>query len=127
MTIGGGPDVDEKDIIILNVTNRGDGSTMVTNMVLLEMTSWWQRWRMRPTKSYVIPNPQLKGYPLNVPSDLEPSKRWTGVIRKRSDVIPDLHTGNFYAGNYCSHRNQPYLKRIPKTRTKLPRDTKQLD
>ena len=55
MTIGGGPDVDEKDIIILNVTNRGDGSTMVTNMVLLEMTSWWQRWRMRPTKSYVIP------------------------------------------------------------------------
>jgi hypothetical protein len=95
-------------------------------MVLFEMTSWWQWWRMRPKASYVITNPQHLGYPPNIPSDLEPSKRWTGIIRKREDIISDLRTGNFYTGIYTSHRDQPYLKRIPKKKETLPEGTKAL-
>ena len=83
VTIGAGPEFDERDLIVLTVTNRGDASTVITNMILFEIASPWQRWRVKPTKSYVITNPQPKGYPRNVPSDLEPSKRWTGSIRKR--------------------------------------------
>ena len=49
--------------------------------------SWWQLWRVRPKASYAIANPQLKGYPPNIPSSLEPSRRWTGAIRQRPDVI----------------------------------------
>jgi hypothetical protein len=61
---------------------------MMTNMILLEIRSWWQLWlfeltsalrwwpwKVNPTKSYVIPHPQLKGDPPNVPSDLEPAKK----------------------------------------------------
>lgn len=126
MTIGGGPDYDEENLIILTVTNRGDAPTMITTMVLFEMTSWWQRWRIRPTTSYVIPNPQLKGYPHNVPHELEPAKRWTGVIRRREDIIPDLQNGNFYTGIYANHTDRPYLVRIPKKKVGLPKGTKEL-
>ncbi len=124
VTIGAGPEFDERDLVLLTVTNRGDAATVITNMILFEMRSPWQRWRMRPTTSYVIPHPQLKGYQQNVPSDLEPSKRWTGAIRKRDDLSIDLHDGHHYTGVYASHRDRPYLIRIPKKITKLPKGTK---
>jgi hypothetical protein len=123
VTIGAGPAFDEDNLILLTVTNRGDAPTVITNMVLFEIRSSWQRWRIRPAKSYVIPNPQLKGYPCNVPSDLEPSKRWTGAIRKREDLALNLHDGRHYTGIYASHRNRPYLMRIPKKVDKLPKGT----
>jgi hypothetical protein len=30
---------------------------------LFEIPSRWRLWRLRPLRSYVIPNPQLRGYP----------------------------------------------------------------
>jgi|SRR5215216_6978396 len=63
MTIGGGPDLDEENLIILTVTNRGREPTMIVNMVLFKMESWYQRWAIRPLKNYVIPNPQIEGIP----------------------------------------------------------------
>jgi hypothetical protein len=123
MTIGGDPRFEEKDLVILTVTNRGDAPTTVENMVLFEITSLWQLWRIRPAKSYVIASPQLKGYPPNVPGNLEPAKKWTGAIRRQPDRISDLHTGVFYVGIYASHRDRPYLMRIPKAKNKLPKGT----
>jgi hypothetical protein len=123
MTFGAGPSFDEKDLIVLTVTNRGDAATMVTNMVMFEITSRSQLWRVRPKTSYIIANPQLKGYPPNLPADLEPAKKWTGAIRKRDDMKIDPHDGNHFAGVYASHRDRPYLMRIPKAKTKLPEGT----
>jgi hypothetical protein len=59
--------VEEKDLVILTVTNRGGWATMITHMVLFEMMSWWQRWRIRPKASYVIPNPAAQGLPAERP------------------------------------------------------------
>ena len=126
VTIGAGPEFDERDLILLTVTNRVDAATVITNMILFEITSPWQRWRIRPAKSYVITHPQLKGYAQNVPSDLEPSKRWTGAIRKREDIAIDLHDGRHYTGIYASHRDRPYLIRIPKIANRLPKGTKNI-
>ena len=143
MTIGGGPEVDERDLIILYVTNRGDVETMITNMILFEFESWPQRilftitglwpwprrWRANPKTTYVIAHPQLKGYPANVPSVLEPSKKWTGALRQRpdDDELADVQTGSFYTGVYASTRDRPYLIRIPKRQNKLPEGTATLD
>jgi hypothetical protein len=137
MTIGAG-NLDENNLTILYVTNRGDADTTITNMVLFERTRWWQGWPLywplslkwlnTPwERTFIIPHPQLKGYPPNVPSTLEPSKRWIGAIRydTRRDIIPDLHTGNFYTGVYASHRDRPYLERIPKG-DGLPEGTQEL-
>jgi hypothetical protein len=106
MTLGGGPELDEKNLIILYVTNRGDAPTVVKSMVLFEVSSRWQlllfnvtyslrwwRWKVNPKANYMIPNPQLKGYPPNIPSALEPSKMWTGALRERPDIISDFYTG----------------------------------
>jgi hypothetical protein len=127
MIIGGGPELDEKDLVILTVMNRGDASTEITSMVLLEFTSIYQRWRLRAHKSYAVTNPQHRGYPANLPSDLAPGKRWTGSIRQRPEIIPDLRTGVFYTGVYTTTRDGPYLIRIPKRKDTLLRDAKRID
>jgi hypothetical protein len=43
---------------------------------------------------------------------LEPAHRWTGVIRSRPDILPNLRNGDYYAALHTSHRIRPYLKRI---------------
>jgi hypothetical protein len=120
VVIGGGPEFDERDIIIVSVTNRGDASTMITGLHLFEIPSWWRLWRFRPTHCYLVANPQLKGYPPNVPSELLPAKAWHGAIRNQPDDPLDVRTGNFYAGIYASHRDRPYLKHIPKKKDQVP-------
>jgi hypothetical protein len=117
-TIGAGPEIDEEDLVILTVTNRGTAPTMITSMVVLEFSSFWQRVRLRSKRSAMIPHPELKGYPPNTPSELPPAKNWTGVIRKKGPNVPDLTTGRYYAGVYVNTRNRPYLKRIPKPKSK---------
>jgi hypothetical protein len=129
VVIGDDPDPEEKDLIVLTVTNRGDAATTIKYMLLFEMP-WWERFRLRsrkirPTHSYVIPNPQLKGSPANTPSLLEPAKQWTGALRKRDDL--DLRTGKFYTGVYASNRDRPYLIRIPKNKDVLPPGTTKLE
>jgi hypothetical protein len=61
------------------------------------------------SQTYIIPNPQLKGA-LNVPADLEPAKKWTGALRERLDILPDIHSGTYYTGVYASHRDKPLLE-----------------
>lgn len=122
MTIHEDPRFEETDLVIVTVTNRGDAPTTIQNMLLFEFRSFWQLWRNRPTKTYVIANPQLRGFPPNVPGLLEPAKHWTGAIRKRADRIPYLHTGHFYAGISASNRDKPYLVRIPKLENAPPND-----
>jgi hypothetical protein len=117
MTIGAGPDFDEKDLVIVNVVNRGGIPVLITNLTLHEMPTFWDRLRRRTKRAFVVPNPQLKGYPPNVPSELKPAQQWTGAIRRRTDTI-DLHTGAIYVGVSISYYPHPYLRKIPKANAK---------
>lgn len=120
MIIGAGETFDdEKDIIIVTVANRGRTSTMVTNLTLHRFDTFLQRVRSRPVENYVVANPQLKGYPPNIPTELEPGKRWTGVVRKRPDQIPDLGNGRYYVAVATTHKDRHVLKRIPRKKVKL--------
>jgi hypothetical protein len=116
--MGGDPKFDDKDIVIITVVNRGDAPTMITNLVLLEMPTRWAKFRKRATRAFVVPNPQPKGYPPNVPFDLAPAKSWTGVLRNRQKHTGDLHTGHFYVAVHASHRDKPYYHLIPKAKKK---------
>lgn len=93
---------------------RGGVPTMITTMVVLEINSWYQLWRVRPAAAYMIPNPQPRGHPCNVPADLDPGKKWTGFVRNRQDEPKrvDFRDGWHYVGVYTTARNRPYLKRI---------------
>jgi hypothetical protein len=120
MVIGGDPQFDETDIIIVNVTNRGRTPVLITNLLLWEMPTIYAKWRHRPTRTFVVSNASLKGYPANIPSLLEPARIWTGVARHQPDIIPDLHGGNFFVGVCTSYRDKPILRRIWKRTMKRP-------
>ena len=79
--VGGGAS-DEDDIVIVYVVNRGPSSTTTENLFLLEYEGRWSHWRRRPNRSFIVPETQLKGYPLVIPSQLQPNRQWTGVVRK---------------------------------------------
>lgn len=127
MTIGGVPGTGESGLTLLTVDNRGDASTMLTHMIMLEMPRLqWIKYRLhlkyRPKQSYLIPNPQVSG-PSNIPSDLEPGKRWIGAMRPRPDLNIHVQNGSHCTGVIVNTRNRPYLIRIPKKHDKLPEGT----
>jgi hypothetical protein len=80
--------------------------------------------RFRPERSFVVANPQMAGHPPNVPGDLEPSKKWTGTARPRRDLLPDWPNHRYWVGIYTSHRDRPYLIRLPKIKPGPPENSK---
>jgi hypothetical protein len=122
----GGPEEHEKDLMAVTVVNRGGQTTTLTHLVVLKFDNGLKRWRVKPSKSYIIPNPQIGGTG-NIPFDLDPGRKWMGIARSRPDVVPDLRDGKHCFGIYATHRDRPYLIRIPTLRrSKLPPNTKVL-
>ncbi|WP_212432109.1 hypothetical protein [Bradyrhizobium liaoningense] len=115
--MGGGSNGDERDLMALTVVNRGGQSTTLTTLVVLRFDRPWQRWRVHPSSSFIIPNPAVAGTG-QTPHELEPGKKWTGIARRRPDVIPNIDCGKYYIGIYASNRNKPYLVQIPKPKIK---------
>lgn len=125
MMIFGNGTVEAKDLLRVTVTNRGDAPTTITNLCLLEYDSAWRRWRDKPTRSFVVPHPQLPGYPPIVPHVLKIGEQWTGLAHDRSDVTGDIQSGTMYAAVYTTDRESPYLAHIPKRKPdKLANATK---
>jgi hypothetical protein len=114
----------QKGILILYVTNRGTTPTTVNTMIIYRMTSIWQRVRGRPAESFVVPNPNLDGLPLNVPFQLDANKMWTGIMKKNSDFIADIENGEYYAGVFVTHRDKAIIKKIPAYKPSLPAGAK---
>jgi len=90
-------------------------STNLENLFLYEYGSRWSRyhrwpWRRRPKRTMLVANPQMIGYPPNLPSQLDPNRRWTGIVRKRFDV----QTGDFWVGIGASHTKRLVFKHIPR-------------
>jgi hypothetical protein len=112
VVIGGDPSDDEDNFMIVYVVNRGGASTKLENLFLFEFESDLSRWRRRPKRSFIVANPQRKGYPPNLPSLLEPNQRWTGIIHK-GRIEFDPQTGDFYVGIAATHSKRTTLKRIP--------------
>lgn len=112
MVIGGDPQFDERDIVIVNATNVGTADTMITGLSVEQHFPFYYFWRRRPVRSFMVTNPQLKGYPSNIPHLLSPAHTWTGVIRNRPDIVPNLRDSDHYACIHVSTRGRPVRMRI---------------
>jgi hypothetical protein len=117
MVIGGDPQFDERDIVLVNATNIGTADTMITNLTIEQRWPFYYFWRKMAIKAYIVTNPQLRGYPANVPHLLKPAHTWTGVVRKRQDFIKNIHDGDHYACIHVSTRQRPYRMRIQPLRS----------
>jgi hypothetical protein len=121
MVTSGWSDEDENDerdesderFLVVNVVNLGGTSTTIEGLSLVEFTTFGRRWLRRPNRSFIVPQPQPKGYPINVPSQLRPNERWTGIVSKRSTPV-DIETGIFYTQIAATHSKRSTLKRIPR-------------
>jgi hypothetical protein len=110
----GGSDSNENDsLLVVNVVNLGGATTTILGLSLVEFATFWRRWRRRPNRSFLVPQPQPKGHPINVPSELKRNERWTGIISKRSTPV-DFETGIFNAQIAASHSKRTTLKNIPR-------------
>jgi len=115
-TIGSDPELEENDLIILTVTNRGDAATLITHMAVLKYHWSWKRLRFVVVEAWIIAHPQLKGYPPNIPSELKPANRWSGALRKRQDIFKNIHSGEYHLAIQASHRDRLYMIRVPKSK-----------
>jgi hypothetical protein len=71
---GGFEEGTEKDLMAVTVVNRGGQMTTLTNLVILRFDNAWKRCRTRPSKSYIIPNPQVGGTGI-IPFELDAWQR----------------------------------------------------
>lgn len=101
-------------LLVVDVVNRGDASTTLKTLALLKFPSRWDRWRMKPSHSFIIPRPEFSGSPLILPHVLQPGHSWMGLGHDRSDVTGDIQTGEFWAAVYATDRDRPYLAHIAK-------------
>ena len=62
----GGSDSDKNDsLLVVNVVNLGGATTTILGLSLVEFRTFWRRWGRRPNRSFLVPQPQPKGYPIN--------------------------------------------------------------
>jgi hypothetical protein len=112
LIVGGDPEFDERDLVIVNATNVGAADTMITNLGIEQRYPFYYFWRRSAINTFIVLNPQMLGHPVNVPQLLEPAHRWTGIVRNRPDVVANMRDGDHYVSLHVSHRTRPYLKRI---------------
>jgi hypothetical protein len=110
------------NMLVVNVTNRGDTPTTIETLAVLRFKNRWKRWRLDATDSYIILHPQPAGSPPVIPSVLQPGHKWTGLGHDRSDVTGDIQTGHCWAAIYTTDRDRPYLAHIPKKATRKELD-----
>ncbi len=104
--------------------NRQSGprANQLVDLHLIEYGSRWSRyhrwpWRRRPKRSMLVANPQMIGYPPNLPFRLDTNGHWSGLIRKKGQTF-DMETGSFYVGVAASHLKRLVLTQIPRRETK---------
>lgn len=71
--------------ILIEVVNRGDRLTTLTHLAVYQYASAFDRLRRKRKASLLVPKPGGNG----LPHELEPGKRWTGLI-DQSGLIRQL-------------------------------------
>lgn len=120
MLIGSEPsDLDEEDLIAIRVINRGMKPTTITGLYFMDCGNWWNTfWRVGKTH-YAVTNPQPKGYLPDLPKELKPNEQWTGYIRPRPDIAPNITDGLHVAFVGATHSDRTSKIVIPKFEKKI--------
>ncbi len=94
--------------ICVEVVNNGDKLTTLTHLVVIHYANWLDRIRRKPSMQGVVTNP-LGG---RIPYELEPGKRWTGLIDQKDIEEKTPNIVHLYCGVYHSASNKAKLARV---------------
>lgn len=106
---GGAPD--EREFIVMRVTNRGDRPTTITNMgYLLYRDDFVARWSQNSnTFAAIVPSPS-EAQPL--PFVLAPGIQWVGMGEQDAELARMARSGCLMCAVYHSHTNKPIMHKI---------------
>ena len=107
----GAGQADDRDYIVLRVTNRGDRPTTLTNMgYLCYRNDFAARWsRNSSTFAAIVPNPS-DAQPL--PFVLAPGVQWVGMGIQDGEISRMARSGCLMCALYHSHTNTPVVRRV---------------
>lgn len=98
---------DDKNIFV-EVVNQGDRLITITHVVVKHYKNIWDRLRNKPSMQGLIPNP-VGQQP--IPYELEPGKRWTGLIDQRDIEAKSGNGGYFYCGvSHTASKKSVYVR-----------------
>ena len=94
--------------LFLEVVNNGDKLTTVTHVIIHHYKSKWSVICKKPNGQAVVP---LPGPMQKLPFELEPGKRWTGLI-DQSDIKSKFQGGYIYCGILHTATPKPILCKV---------------
>lgn len=102
---------DDREFIVMRVTNRGDRPTTITNMgYLLYRDDFVARWnRNSNIFAAIVPTPS-EAQPL--PFVLAPGSQWVGMGVQDAELSQMANSGCLMCAVYHSHTNKPIMRQI---------------
>ena len=111
MKLYGGGATDDREFIVLRVTNRGDRPTTITTMGYLlyrdDFVAWWSR--NSNTWAAIVPNPS-EVQPL--PFVLAPGLQWVGMGEQVAELTKKARSGCLMCAVYHSNTNKPIMRQV---------------
>jgi hypothetical protein len=102
------PMLTAKSYVMVRVSNIGDKTTTITNILLFYYNSWWARLRQRPTSNLFIPRHGL--HPL--PHVLDPGNVWDALIKEDAAIETMAKNGWLYVSILHSGSKKPTRRRL---------------
>ena len=107
----GGAEPDDREYIVLNVTNRGDIPTTLSTMAVFQYRTIFHRWRRKPYFAAIITRPGLLGGG-GTPSLIAPGTTWMGAVIYDDDLLKMAKSGKLFVAIHSSHSNRPAVAKV---------------
>ena len=102
---------DDKEYIILNVTNRGDMPTTLSTMAAFQYRTIFHRWLRKPYFAAIVPRPELLGG-IATPSLIAPGTTWIGAATYDDELLEMAKSGKLFVAIHCSHSKRPAVAKV---------------
>lgn len=102
-------DLSKETYIVLNATNVGTADTTVTHVLAFSYANWFQKWRKKPEKSFVVKHVSAT-HP--IPYVLEVGKMFMSLVRQGEEIEKLSRTKLLYLGVQHSFAGKPVLVRV---------------
>ena len=107
----GGLEPDDREFIVLNVTNKGDMPTTLSTMAVFQYRTIFHRWLRKPYFAAIIPRPNLLDG-IGTPSLLAPGTTWMGAAAYDDGALEMAKSGKLFVAIHCSHSKRPAVAKV---------------
>jgi len=115
----GGMDDDDAEYLGVFVVNRGNATTTITTLGLETFASPWRRFRLKKDFAAIVTNPEPAGTAPNLPQQIGPNARWTGLVTYDEQLLSLRESGKLWVSVYGSHSDKPTSRRVPPKQSAL--------